>query len=303
MLPVLFGVSVVVFLLVHLIPGDPASAMLGTDAGPEQVRALKQALGLDQPLYVQYLHWLGNILHGNLGTSVVMQRPVLPLLLQLLPATLQLIGVAMLIAITLGVSVGVLAAVKSGTWLDFVSVSVSLFGLSMPEFWLGIMAIWTFSLKLSWLPSSGYVPWSQGVGLALKSVLMPAAVLGFGLAASTARFVRSSMLDVIRQDYIRTARAKGLSEGKVIFRHGLKNAMINTLTNIGLQVSVLIGGTPIMEKVFARPGISSFLLNGVFMRDYIVIQGVVLFIAVLLMVINVVVDLLYAVIDPRIRYE
>ncbi|PYM40787.1 MAG: glutathione ABC transporter permease GsiC [Candidatus Rokuibacteriota bacterium] len=302
--PVLFGVSVLVFAVLHLAPGDPAAIMLGAQATKEDVVRLHRDLGLDQPLVVQYVRWMGHVLQGDLGRSIPLGRAVLPEVLLRFKATLVLTAGALLIAILLGLSAGIVSAVKQYTWLDRISMGVAVTGVSLPVFWTGIMLIILFALQLRWFPSSGMSsPYGSGVADVLWHLVLPAVTLGTASAAALARLTRSSVLEIIRQDYVRSARAKGLAERAVIARHVLKNAINPIITVLGLQVGFLLGGAILTETVFSWPGLGSMMVRAIQARDYPLVQGGVLLIATTFVLVNLAVDLLYAVFDPRIRYD
>ena len=302
--PVLFGVSVLVFAVLHLAPGDPAAIMLGAQATKEDVVRLHRDLGLDQPLVVQYVRWMGHVLQGDLGRSIPLGRAVLPEVLLRFKATLVLTAGALLIAILLGLAAGIVSAVKQYTWLDRISMGVAVTGVSLPVFWTGIMLILLFALQLRWFPSSGMSsPYGSGVADVLWHLVLPAVTLGTASAAALARLTRSSVLEIIRQDYVRSARAKGLAERAVIARHVLKNAINPIITVLGLQVGFLLGGAILTETVFSWPGLGSMMVRAIQARDYPLVQGGVLLIATSFVLVNLVVDLLYAVFDPRIRYD
>ena len=302
--PVLFGVSVLVFAVLHLAPGDPAAIMLGAQATKEDVVRLHRDLGLDQPLVIQYVRWMGHVLQGDLGRSIPLGRAVLPEVLLRFKATLVLTAGALLIAILLGLAAGIVSAVKQYTWLDRISMGVAVTGVSLPVFWTGIMLILLFALQLRWFPSSGMSsPYGSGVADVLWHLVLPAVTLGTASAAALARLTRSSVLEIIRQDYVRSARAKGLAERAVIARHVLKNAINPIITVLGLQVGFLLGGAILTETVFSWPGLGSMMVRAIQARDYPLVQGGVLLIATSFVLVNLVVDLLYAVFDPRIRYD
>jgi peptide/nickel transport system permease protein len=300
--PTMLLVSVIVFALQHLLPGDPAVILAGDSAGdPHVVAQIHDQLLLNRPLWEQYLHWLVGVLHGNLGYSWELSTPITTLLLQKLPVTLQLSAMAFVIALAIGIPLGVVSAVKKGTPLDWLATSVGLFGLSVPTFWLGIVLILVVSVNLGWLPPSGYVPLSQDPLQSLRTTIMPAFVLGNAIAAIIMRHTRSAMLTALLQDYVRTARAKGLSESIVVWRHALRNALIPVVTMAGLQLGTLLSGAVLTEQVFAIPGIGKLVVDAVFNRDYPVIQGVVLVTGLLYVLINLITDILYAVINPKLR--
>ncbi len=305
LIPVLLGITIVVFLLMQLIPGDVAQAMLGLTARPQDVANLRKALGLDQPIYVQYLKWFSHVVRGDLGISLQQRTPVLPFLFHRFQNTLLLTTASTLISLLIGLPAGIISATKQYSVFDRVSMLIALFGNSMPAFWLGLMAILIFSLKLGWLPTGGMWPVvGDHTPLVLLSHLaMPAITLGAASAAITARITRSSMLEVIRQDYVRTARAKGLNERAVLTRHTLKNALLPILTVVSFQFGFLLGGAVLTETVFDWPGVGLALYNAISFRDYPMVQGGVLLVATSFVVVNLVTDLLYAVIDPRIRYS
>jgi peptide/nickel transport system permease protein len=321
-IPVLLGVSIVVFFMVRAIPGDPAQLLLGQQATQEQVQQVRQNMGLDKPVIVQYGIFLADALRGDLGDSIVTGRPVTTELLARFPATLELTMFAMLIAVVVGVPVGVISAVKQYSWLDKFTSVLALTGISMPIFWLAMILIVIFFVNLGWLPfpgrlSTGYAVTSiTGLVLVdslltlnfaafwdgLKHLIMPAIALGTIPMAIVMRMTRSSMLEVMGEDYVRTARAKGVVPWRVIFKHALRNAMLPTVTVIGLQVGLLMGGAVITETIFSWPGVGQIAYDSVNRRDYAMIQGVVLYGAALFVLVNLFVDVLYAVLDPRVRY-
>lgn len=300
-IPVLFFVSLIVFSLITLIPGDPARIMLGEEASKEALEALRKEMGLDRPAHVRYLLWLSHVARGDLGRSVRDGRPVLDTLLLKLPVTVELAITSLLVAWAIAVPAGVVAAWKQRTALDYAATTVALAGLSIPNFWLGIMMIYLLAVNIRLLPPSGYVePWIDPVRN-LKLMVMPSVVLGTALAALVMRQLRSSMLEVLGTDYIRTARAKGLGNVAMLLHHAMKNAMIPVVTVMGLQLSGLLGGAVITETIFAVPGLGRLTIESILTRDYPMVQGVVLFAALAVVATNLIVDLLYAVLDPRIR--
>ncbi|MBV9583143.1 MAG: ABC transporter permease [Chloroflexi bacterium] len=301
-IPVLFGISILVFLLVHLIPGDVAQILLGTQATDEQIATLRRTFGLDRPLPVQYLDWLSHIVRGDFGVSFRTNRPVLPDLVSRFGVTIQLTFVSMLIALMVGIPLGVASAANRGRASDGVSRVVALLGLSIPNFWLGTLLILFVSLVLHWLPPVGFVSLFDNPWLGIQTLILPALALGTAVAALVMRMVRSSLLEVLRQDYIRTAHAKGLREQSVLYRHALKNAFIPVLTVIGVQIGYLLGGAVIIESIFSLPGMGRFVLDSISNRDYAIVQGGVLFIALVFCLVNLSVDLVYGWLDPRIRY-
>jgi peptide/nickel transport system permease protein len=304
-LPVLVGVSLLVFGVMRLAPGDPAAIMLGAQATAEDVARLRRDLGLDRPVAVQYLQWMGRVLQGDLGRSIPLGREVLPEVLLRFKATVLLTSGALLIAVAMGLAAGIVSATRQYSWLDKLSMAIAVTGVSLPVFWTGIMLILVFALSLRWFPSAGMVsPYGSGGGADLLwHLALPAVTLGTASAAAVARLTRSSVLEIIRQDYVRAARAKGLTERAVIARHVLKNALNPILTVVGVQVGYLLGGAILTETVFSWPGLGSMMVRAIQARDYPLVQGGVLLIATTFVVVNLIVDLLYAVFDPRIRYE
>ena len=301
----LFGVVVLVFVLVRLIPGDVVTNLVGLDARPtpEQLANLRRLFGLDQPIHVQFGIWFGALLTGDLGQSLRTGRPIADDLLLRLPVTLELAVLALAVALLIAIPLGVIAATKRGQFADYAASLFALIGLAAPNFWLAILFILFFSLQLRLLPSGGYVLLSENLFENLRHMVLPSFALGLSLAAATTRITRSSLLEVLSLDYVRTARAKGLSERIVIYRHALKNALIPVATVIGLQVGTLLGGAIIIEEIFGLPGIGRFALEGINLRDYPVVQGAVLVVAGAFVLVNVLVDVLYALIDPRVRYD
>ena len=300
--PVMLFASVVVFLMIYLVPGDPVLAVLGGEARPEQVEAMRKEMGLDRPLVVQYGRWLGRVVRGDLGVSFINSYPVWSLIGLKLPATLALSVGALTVALAISLPLGILAAVRQGSWVDRLAVGFTALGLSVPTFWLGVLLVLLFSLRLQWLPASGYVPLFTRPALSLQHLLMPSVTLGIAIAAILTRFVRTAMLEVIRQDYVRTARAKGLPEGRVVIRHALKNAFIPVLTVIALQVGNLLGGAVITESIFDYPGVGQLILYAVTTKDYTVVQGTLLLLVFAFVFINLLTDVAYAILDPRVRY-
>jgi peptide/nickel transport system permease protein len=298
---VLFFVSLIVFSLIALIPGDPARIMLGEEVSKTALEALRKDLGLDRPLVIRYLIWLTHLLRGDLGRSVRDGRPVLDTLLLKLPVTVELAVVSLVVAWAIAIPAGVVAAYKQRTPVDYAATAVALAGVSIPNFWLGIMLIYLLAVNRHLLPPSGYVePWID-LTRNVRLMVMPAIVLGTALAALVMRLLRSSMLEVLGSDFIRTARAKGLTDTVVVTRHALKNAMIPVITVMGLQLSGLLGGAVITETIFSVPGLGRLTVDSILTRDFPMIQGVVLFAALAVVATNLTVDLTYAVLDPRIR--
>lgn len=350
LIPVLIGISVLVFLFLRLIPGDPALAMLGERATPESVARIRAEMGLDRPLFLdlqplqeagfnpiaaaragwrpldsQYFIFLGRILRGDLGTSVHSRQPVMQEVRQRLPATMELAFGAIFVAVLIGIPAGVIAATRYNSIFDYVSMLVALIGVSMPVFWLGLMLIWVFGVQRNWLPVGGRLDAVLAFDLqaktrfmlldtlstgdpkmvwdAIKHLILPSVVLGTIPMAIIARMTRASMLEVMGQDYIRTAKAKGLRERAVIIRHALKNAFLPVITVIGLQVGVLLGGAVLTETIFSWPGMGRWIYDAIIARDYPIVQGAILVLAVIFVLINLLVDLSYAFLDPRIRYD
>jgi peptide/nickel transport system permease protein len=302
--PTLLGVALVVFLLMRAIPGDVVTQLVGVEqeVTPERMAELRRIFGLDLPIHVQFGQWLGAALQGDLGTSLRTGRSIMGDLLLRFPATLQLSVMSLGIALALALPIGILAARFRGRWPDYLGSAFVLVGLSVPSFFLGILLILLFSLRLGWLPPAGFVPFMEDPGESLRRMILPALSLGLILAAATTRIMRSTMLEVLSRDYVRTARAKGLSEGRVTMTHALRNALIPVVTVVGLQFGSLLGGTVIIEQVFSIPGVGRFALEGINLRDYPVVQGAVLVISGAFVFVNLLVDVLYAVIDPRVRY-
>ena len=303
-IPTLLGVSVLTFLFIRLIPGDAIAARLGTSTAltPEQLASLRAYFGLDQPLYQQYWTWLTSLLRGDFGYSIRTGRPVLVEIAERLPATLELAAAATLIAVLIGLPLGLLSAMRSRSRVDVVARIGGLIGLSLPSFWLGTLIIVLFSLYLRWLPNTGgYVDFVRDPVGNLALIVLPSVTLGVALAAATMRMTRSAMLDVLGADYVRTAWAKGLPRGLIIRRHVLKNGLIVVVTLLGIQVGQLLGGAVVVEEIFSIPGVGRMLLAAIVQRDYALVQGGVLVIAILFVLVNIFVDLLYGYLDPRIR--
>jgi peptide/nickel transport system permease protein len=293
-IPVILGVTIAVFSMLHLVPGDPVQMMLGEfQTSPAQIEQLRSQLHFDEPIPKQYGRFLLGAVQGDLGYSIRSKRPVMTEILDNLPSTILLASTGLGIALVIGLTLGVIAAVKQNTWADLAAMIISMLGVSMPSFWLGLLLIFTFSLRLNWFPATG--------GGDLRHLVLPATTLGLGASAIIARLTRSTMLEVLRQEYIITARAKGLRETVVILRHALRNALIPTVTILGLQFGQLLGGTVVIETVFGRPGLGRLIVAGILEKDFPLVQGIVLFIAVTYVTINLLVDLLYAFLDPRIR--
>ncbi|MCL6450259.1 MAG: ABC transporter permease [Acetobacteraceae bacterium] len=295
-------VTAVTFLVLQVIPGDPAQIVLGPDAEPAAVERLRAQLGLDRPAAVQYLAWLGSALRGDLGTSLHYGRPVAELLAGHLPVTLALTALAAALTVALGLPLGLLAAACARRPADTGILAAAQLGLALPSFWLGLLLILLFGLRLRWLPASGFPGWEAGAGAALGALLLPAAALGLARAAVVLRLTRSSLLEALAQDYVRTARAKGLRESAVMFKHAARNALAPVVTALGLQIGLLLAGSIVVEKVFSLPGLGQLTLWAISYRDLPLVQGAVVFIAAAVMVVNLAVDLAYAGLDPRIRY-
>ncbi|HZZ93994.1 MAG TPA: ABC transporter permease [Usitatibacter sp.] len=301
LVPTLFLVSILIFGLQQLLPGDPAVAMAGEDRDPASIAYLRAKFHLDDPIPVRYGWWLKGVLHGDLGDSVRIQEPVTKLIAEKLPVTLELAGLAMAIALTIGIGAGVVSAALRDTRWDYAVNLFALWGLSMPNFWLGILMILLFSVKLGWLPATGYVsPWDDLRGN-LATMIMPAFVLGNAIAAVLMRHTRSAMLQVLSADYIRTARAKGLSARTVLLRHALRNALIPIITLGALEFGTLLSGAVLTEQVFSIPGFGKLIVDAVFNRDYSVVQGVVLFTATMYILLNLLADVAYFLVNPRMR--
>ena len=303
-IPTLLGVTVLTFLFIRLIPGDAIAARLGTSTAlsPEQLASLRAYFGLDQPLYQQYWTWLTSLLHGDLGYSIRTGRPVLVEITERLPATLELAAAATLIAVAIGLPLGLLSAMRPRSRADVIARIGGLIGLSLPSFWLGTLIIVFFSLYLRWLPNTGgYVDFVHDPLGNVALIVLPAVTLGVALAAATMRMTRSAMLDVLSADYVRTAWAKGLAGALIVRRHVLKNGLIVVVTLLGIQVGQLLGGTVVVEEIYSIPGVGRMLLAAIVQRDYALVQGGVLVIAILFVLVNIVVDLLYGYLDPRIR--
>lgn len=294
-------VSVVVFMIIHLTPGDPAAVMLGPEASQADVKQLHDKLGLDAPIYEQYFKWVGGLLHGDLGDSYFMNKPVTSAIIEHLGPTLSLSILAQITAIIIAIPLGIMAARKRGTFTDQTFMGISLLGISIPSFLLGLFLIIILAIHLKWLPVAGYQPLSAGFWEHLKFLIMPAIALGTAQAALISRMTRSSMIETLNLNFIKTARAKGLHERKVIYKHTLRNAFIPILTVVGQTFGMLVAGAAVTETVFNIPGIGQLIINSVMRRDYTVIQGTVLMVTVAYVFINLIVDLLYGVVDPRVR--
>ncbi len=303
LIPVLLILSIIVFSFVHLLPGDVIDVLAGEEdvEDPEVRAALEKEFGLDKPIYVQYLVWLGNVVRGDFGKSLVTRRPIALELFDRIPATMYLALVSIALAMVISIPLGTIASVKRNTFVDYVAQTTSLFGLSIPEFWLAIMAILFFSLYLGWLPSSEYYSPLEDLGKSIKHLILPAVAIGFRQAAYTTRLTRSSMLDEVSREYVDTARSLGLPERKVIYKYTLRNALIPTLTISGIQLYQLLGGTVVIETIFAWPGIGRAIFEAIVARDFPLIQAGVLVLGTFAVTVNLLVDLMYRVLNPRVR--
>lgn len=301
LVPVLLGIAVISFFMMRLVPGDVVDVMLGDQNDPQVAAELRAFFGLNRSLPDQFLSWFGGLLHGDLGQSLRTGRPVTTEIFDRFPATLELTVGALIVSVVIAIPVGVISATRRNSATDLGARLIALVGLSLPNFWLGILLIMVFSVYLRVLPSGGYTPLTANIGDNLKFLLMPMLTLGTALAAITMRMTRSSLLEVMRQDYMRTARAKGLTESAVTYKHGLRNALIPVITVIGIQTGRLLGGTVVVEQVFSWPGVGSLVVRAISQRDYPLVQGTVIFLAFFFVLMNLVVDLSYAYLDPRLR--
>lgn len=304
-IPVLWGVTVISFAVINMAPGSPVDMIVDPNISAADIAARKEALGLNAPLYVQYLHWMENLLQGNLGYSMTTYRPVGEMIGERILPTFTLMGAALLIGLTLAIPLGILSATKQYSKIDYLFSAGSLLGISVPTFFLGLSAIYIFSLVLKLLPSSGMVTLGGGGDLVdrLEHLIMPATVLGVNVAGKVVRYVRSCMLEILEQDYLRTARAKGLAEAIVINRHALRNGLIPIITIVGLEIATLLGGAVITEQIFSWPGIGQLTMESVMSRDYPTLMGLNLMAAVIVLVVNLLTDIAYSFVDPRIRYN
>ncbi|HEY7552529.1 MAG TPA: ABC transporter permease [Hyphomicrobiaceae bacterium] len=301
LVPTLFFVSVIIFGLQQLLPGDPALAMAGEERDPAVLEQIRRQYRLDQPLHVQYLYWVAGVLSGNLGESMRLKEPVLTLIAQKFPVTLQLALMAIVFSLAIGVTAGVVSAVRRGTAVDYAVNVVALWGISTPNFWLGIMLIFLFAVHLNWLPASGYVGFLEDPWQSLQATLLPAFVLGNSFAAVLMRHTRSAMLQAMGSDYVRTARAKGLAERRVVLKHALRNALTPVVTLGALELGTLLSGAVLTEQVFSIPGFGKLIVDSVFNRDYAVVQGVTLITATTYILLNLLADVAYVLINPRLR--
>lgn len=294
-IPLMFIISIVVFMFIHLIPGDPAKTLAGVEAPLEEVEAIREELGLNDPLLVQYINWMKDLFHGDLGRSYKSSLPVTELIWSRFKFTIQLVFAGLIWAPVVGIFIGVMCAIKRGTWIDLGGMLFAICGLSAPGFWLGLMGIQIFSVKLGWLPSGGLE--------SIKHLILPSMVMGTGIMATLARYSRSSMLETLREDYVRTARAKGQKEKIVMFKHAFMNSLIQVVTILGLQIGGLLSGSVLTETIFSIPGMGRLLTDSIAYRDYPTIQGILLIFALQYVLINLIVDVLYGVINPKIRYD
>ncbi|WP_158814600.1 ABC transporter permease [Methylocapsa sp. S129] len=301
--PVIVIVSILAFLLINLLPGDPAVVIAGDQASPEAIEAVRHNLGLDRPLIEQLGIWFVHLAHGNFGASLVLNQSVLSAMGERLPVTLSLAGLSIAITLPIGIFAGAIAAYYRQTWIDSFVMTVALIGVSVPAFWIAILSVILFSVILRWFPTSGYVEFSHDPGLWLRSLVLPAVMLSLFQIGFLARMTRSAMLDVLSQDFIRTARSKGLSEWTTVGKHAFRNALILIITAIGILLSTAIGGSVVIEQVFALPGVGRLVVQGILARDYPLVQGVMLIYGFAFVAINLAVDLLYTFADPRVRYD
>jgi len=300
--PVVLLVTLISFSIMSLVPGDPAAVIAGATATEEDIQALRVQLGLHLPFHERLVAWLGGLMRGDLGYSILLQRPVAEALMERLPVTLALGAYALVLTILIGVGLGVAAAVRQNTFIDQICMTVALLGVSIPNLWLGLLLVMLFSVQLGWFPTGGYVPFSEDPVRAMVALTLPALALALTQVGLLARMTRSAMLEVLRQDFVRTARAKGLPSWYVVLRHALGNALVPLVTVLGIIISLMIGGAIVIESVFSLPGMGRLIVNAIQRRDYPVIQGGLLVVATSLVLVNLAVDLLYAWLDPRIRY-
>ncbi|MNO23129.1 Glutathione transport system permease protein GsiC [compost metagenome] len=303
LVPVLLVVSITVFMIVHLTPGNPALVILGEDASAESIIQLEHQLGLDQPIFIRFFEWLFNVLQGDLGTSIFTSEPVLEIILNRIGPTLSLTVLSLILTLTISIPLAIFTVWKRNTFMDPLFISASLLGVSLPEFWLAILLVMTFAVAIPILPVAGYIPISDGFVGWIYHLILPAFILAAVEIGLIARMLRDGMLESIHKDYTRTARAKGLREGSVLMKHVFANALIPTTTVLGNTVAGLMGGTVIIETIFTIPGIGQLLVDSIYRRDYPVVQGVILFIASMYVLVNLVIDFLYTLLDPRIRYD
>jgi peptide/nickel transport system permease protein len=302
-IPVLAIVSLLTFVIIFFVPGDVASELAGPASGPDEVARIREQLGLDRPFFARLVSWYADLLQGDLGHSFLLNQPVSTAIVERLPVTLSLTAFALALALVIGMATGIVAAVRANTWVDQGAMTVALIGLSLPDFWLGLVMIYLFAVVLGWLPTGGYVEFLESPSGWLRVMIMPAMALALTQVGLLARMTRSGMLDVLRQDYVRTARAKGLPGWMVVGKHALANVMVQVITVVGVSVGILLGGQVVVESVFSLPGVGRLIVGAILRRDYPVIQGGLLLTATIFVVVNLIVDLLYAYFDPRIRYE
>ncbi|MFC4620295.1 ABC transporter permease [Camelliibacillus cellulosilyticus] len=302
LIPIIIGISILVFLIMHLVPGDPASIMLGTNATPEAIHALRKSMGLDQPLYIQYLNWVWGLLHGDFGVSVQSGDPILPNILNRFVVTLQLTILSAILGWVIAIPIGILSAVKAHTPLDIAGRVVAMLGISVPNFAIGTLMLLGLSVWFGWYPPIDFVNFWEDPLASIQVLILPAITLGIVLAAGIMRMTRSAFLETLNKDFIRTARAKGNTEWKIIIKHAFRNSTIPVLTLGGMQIGYLLGGAVIVEQLFSIPGLGQYILDGIHNRDYPVVQGGVLFIALIFVLVNLLIDIVYTIIDPRIKY-
>ncbi|WP_251864099.1 ABC transporter permease [Achromobacter sp. Marseille-Q4962] len=302
-LPVMLIVAILTFLLMHMLPGDPAVIIAGDQAGPEAIAAVRHSLGLDRPVPEQLWRWLTHLAQGNFGDSLILNQPVLQAVAERLPVTLSLAAVAFAITVPVGVALGIVAAYWRNSWLDSAVMGFALVGVSVPSFWIATLSVILFSVNLGWLPSAGYVPMSDGFGAWLAALIQPAVVLALFQIGFLARMTRSEMLEILDQDFVRTARAKGVSEFRTVGKHAFRNTLVSVVTVGGYILSLLIGGSVVVEQVFALPGIGRLLVQAILARDYPTVQGTMLLLGFAFVLINVLIDIVYTFIDPRVRYD
>ncbi|MHA3980818.1 ABC transporter permease [Halovulum sp. GXIMD14794] len=300
-IPVLFVVSLVTFLIMWLVPGDVASQIAGPDASAEELAAIRERLRLDRPMHEQALVWYGNLMQGDLGQSYLLNRSVVGAVLERLPVTLSLTAASLLLAILFGVVLGVVSATNHNTWIDQAAMTGALLGLSLPDFWFGLVLIFFFAVELGWFPTGGYVPFTEDPVGWLRSMALPACTLAFTQMGVIARMVRSGMLEQLGQDYVRTAKAKGMPRRLVLFKHALRNALIPVITLVGVMTGILLGGAVVIEVVYSLPGVGRLIIGAIQNRDYPIVQGGLLMTAAIFVFVNIAVDILYTVVDPRVR--
>ena len=300
---IVWGCATLVFFMLRMVPGDPVVQMLGPEYTPEAAEALRRKMGLDEPIYVQYVKWFGNLLQGDLGSSIASSQTVTEIIKTGLPKTLSLALVSFVIALTIALPTGIIAALRRNTWTDYAASLTAFVGVSMPSFWFGIILIIVFAVQLNWLPAIGYAELTEdGFWPWLEHLILPGLAIGAGYAAILMRFVRAGLLEVLGSDYVRTARAKGLNERRVVVRHALRNSLIPVVTVIGIQLALLLSGAVVTETVFSIRGLGRILVGAIFDRDYPIVQGIILLVAVVFVLANLIVDIVYTWLDPRIHY-